>query len=106
MVSGSKIYALPVSQRAISPEETYDFLSQFILGTEAVLTNPIIGKTYTEEDGTYAGLSRIIVKGFRIYFEQQENEVWIVAVLFPGRNENNCSDCMTGERTVRYVPAK
>ncbi|WP_141336188.1 hypothetical protein [Paenibacillus sp. tmac-D7] len=67
-----------------SPEETYDFILQFILETEAVLTNPIIGKAYTEEDGTYAGLSRIIVKRFRIYFEQQENEVWIVAVLFPG----------------------
>lgn len=67
-----------------SPEETYDFISQFILETEAVLANPIIGKAYTEESGTYVGLSRIIVKRFRIYFEQQENEVWIVAVLFPG----------------------
>ena len=67
-----------------SLEETYDFISQFILETEAVLTNPILGRAYTEEDGTYAGLSRIVVKRFRIYFEQQENEVWIVAVLFPG----------------------
>jgi hypothetical protein len=67
-----------------SPEETFDFISQLILETEAVLTNPIIGKAYTEENGTYVGLSRIVVKRFRIYFEQRENEVWIVAVLFPG----------------------
>lgn len=46
-----------------SPEETFDFISQLILETEAV---------------------RIVVKRFRIYFEQRENEVWIVAVLFPG----------------------
>ncbi|WP_438444207.1 hypothetical protein [Gorillibacterium sp. sgz5001074] len=67
-----------------SPEETYDFLSQFILEAEAVLANPMIAQSYTEESGTYVGLSRIVVKRFRIYFEQQENEVWIVAVLFPG----------------------
>lgn len=67
-----------------TPEETYDFISQFILETEVILTNPIIGKAYTEESGIYVGLSRIVVKRFRIYFEQRENEVWIVAVLFPG----------------------
>ncbi|WP_198285821.1 hypothetical protein [Thermobacillus composti] len=43
-----------------SPEETFDFISQLILETEAVLTNPIIGKAYTEENGTYVGLSRVV----------------------------------------------
>ncbi|WP_040948241.1 hypothetical protein [Gorillibacterium massiliense] len=67
-----------------SPEETFDFISQLILETEPVLSNLILSKAYTEEGGTYAGLSRIVVKRFRIYFEQQENDVWIFAVLFPG----------------------
>ncbi|MNC56213.1 hypothetical protein D3C75_1057940 [compost metagenome] len=65
-------------------EETFDFISQFILETEVVLSNSIISKAYTEEYGTYEGLTRIVVKRFRIYFEQQDNNVWIVAVLFPG----------------------
>lgn len=67
-----------------SPEETFDFISQLILETDAVLSNPLLSKAYTEEGGTYAGLSRIVMKRFRIYFEQLEHEVLIVAVLFPG----------------------
>nr|WP_150960078.1 hypothetical protein [Aneurinibacillus sp. XH2] len=67
-----------------SPEETFDFISQWILETEAVLSNLVLSKAYTEEDGTYTGLSRIVVKRFRVYFEQFENEIRIVAVLFPG----------------------
>lgn len=67
-----------------SPEETFDFISQWILETEAVLSNLVLSKAYTEEDGTYMGLSRIVVKRFRVYFEQFENEIRIVAVLFPG----------------------
>ncbi|WP_110931035.1 hypothetical protein [Paenibacillus bouchesdurhonensis] len=66
-----------------SPEETFDFISQFILETEAILSNPILSKAYTEQGGTYAGVSRIVVKRFRIYFEEQESEVRIIAVLFP-----------------------
>jgi hypothetical protein len=67
-----------------SLEETFDFISQFILETEAVLSNPVLSKAYTEEGGTYAGLSRIVIKRFRVYFEQHENKIVIVAVLFPG----------------------
>lgn len=67
-----------------SPEETFDFISQFIIETKAVLSNSIITKAYTEEYGTYEGLTRIVVKRFRIYFEKQDNEVRIVAVLFSG----------------------
>ncbi len=44
------------------PEETFDFISQFIIETEAVLSNSIISKAYTEEYGTYEGLTRIIIK--------------------------------------------
>lgn len=67
-----------------SPEETFEFISQFVLETEAVLSNPLLGKAYTEEGGTYSGLSRIVIRRFRVYFEQHENEIVIVAVLFPG----------------------
>ncbi|WP_025689559.1 hypothetical protein [Paenibacillus zanthoxyli] len=67
-----------------SPEETFDFISQLILETESLLSSPILSKAYTEENGPYAGLSHIVIRRFRIYFEQFENEVLIVAVLFPG----------------------
>lgn len=67
-----------------SPEETFDFISQLILETEALLSNRILSKAYSEEDGPYAGMSRIVIKRFRLYFEQFENEILIVAVLFPG----------------------
>lgn len=45
-----------------TPEETFDFVSQFILETEALLENYIIGKSYTEEFGKYKGISRVVVK--------------------------------------------
>ncbi|MFM1655828.1 hypothetical protein ACI7RC_27625 [Brevibacillus sp. B_LB10_24] len=67
-----------------SPEETFDFISQLILETEGLLSNPILRKAFKEEDGTYAGVSRIVIKRFRVYFEQHENEIRIIAVLFPG----------------------
>lgn len=67
-----------------SPEETFDFISQLIFEIENVLFNPVLSKAYTEERGIYAGISRVVVKRFRVYFEQFENEVLIVAVLFPG----------------------
>jgi hypothetical protein len=30
-----------------SPEETFDFISRFVLETEAILSNPFLGKAYT-----------------------------------------------------------
>ncbi|MED4018378.1 MULTISPECIES: hypothetical protein [Sutcliffiella] len=36
-----------------TPEETLDFISQFILETEELLQNNVIGKLYTEEYGKY-----------------------------------------------------
>ncbi|WP_102346000.1 hypothetical protein [Bacillus sp. Marseille-P3661] len=49
-------------------EETLDFISQFILETEEVLQNYIIGKSYTEEFGKYKGIARVVDKKFRIYY--------------------------------------
>ncbi|HHY74407.1 MAG TPA: type II toxin-antitoxin system RelE/ParE family toxin [Bacillus bacterium] len=67
-----------------TPEETFDFIAHFILETEDLLTNKVIGKAYTEEFGKYKGISRIVIKKFRVYFEQIENDIVIVAILFPG----------------------
>jgi hypothetical protein len=50
-----------------TPEETLDFIFQLILETEELLGTDVIGKSYTEEIGKYKGISRIVVKRFRVY---------------------------------------
>ena len=67
-----------------TPEETFDFISQVILEVEAFIKNPIFGKVYIEEFGEYRGIARIVVRRFRIYFEQVDEVFIIVALLFPG----------------------
>jgi plasmid stabilization system protein ParE len=67
-----------------TPEETFDFISQLVLETEDLLRNPVLGKTYTEELGKYKGISRIVVRKFRVYFQEIKNEIIILAILFPG----------------------
>jgi hypothetical protein len=37
--------------KRFTPEETFDFISQFVLETEDLLKNPVLGKVYTEEFG-------------------------------------------------------
>jgi hypothetical protein len=69
-----------------TPEETFDFITQFILETEYLLENRIIGKTYTEEFGKYKGITRVIVKKFRVYYKLIGNDFVILAVLFPAEN--------------------
>ena len=69
-----------------TPEETLDFIFQFIIETEDLLKNRIIGQTYTEEFGKYQGITRIVVKRFRVYYKLINNDVVILAVLFPGEN--------------------
>lgn len=68
-------------------EETMDFISQFVLETEALLNIPLIGMAYTEEIGKYKGISRMVIRKFQVYFKQFNNDVIIVAVLFPGENK-------------------
>ncbi|WP_099364468.1 type II toxin-antitoxin system RelE/ParE family toxin [Fredinandcohnia onubensis] len=70
-----------------TPEETMDFISQFVLETEDLLNIPLIGKAYTEEFGIYKGISRMVIRKFQVYFEQFNNDVIIIAVLFPGENK-------------------
>ncbi|ENH96085.1 hypothetical protein J416_12809 [Gracilibacillus halophilus YIM-C55.5] len=69
-----------------TPKETLDFISQFIIETEDLLKNRIIGKTYTEEVGKYKGVTRIVIKRFRVYYKWIENDVVILAILFPGED--------------------
>lgn len=69
-----------------TPEETYDYIVQFILETEDLLLNQILSKTYTEEIGEYRGFSRIVVRGFKVYYEIKGDTVVILAVKFPGQS--------------------
>lgn len=70
-----------------TPEETYDFLAQTVLEAETLLSNPILSRTYKEEYDDYKGVSRIVINKFRIYYELNDGEVTVVAVLFPGENQ-------------------
>jgi len=67
-------------------EETLDFICQFILDTEELLKNNVIGKSYTEEFGEYKGISRMVIKRFRVYYKLIDHDIVILAVLFPGEN--------------------
>ncbi|WP_394238223.1 hypothetical protein [Niallia oryzisoli] len=69
-----------------TPEETFDFICQFILDTEELLKNNVIGKSYTEEFGEYKGISRMVIKRFRVYYKLIDHDIVILAVLFPGEN--------------------
>lgn len=64
-------------------EETQDFLINLVLDIESYLLNPILSKTYTEEFGNLAGISRIIVKKFCIYYERYDDEIIILDIKFP-----------------------
>ncbi|MBU9711857.1 hypothetical protein [Evansella tamaricis] len=72
--------------KRFTPEETFDFITQFILETEDILGNDIIGKSYIEEFGKYKGISRVIIKKFRVYYKLIDKEVVFLAVVFPGEN--------------------
>jgi plasmid stabilization system protein ParE len=70
-----------------TPEETLDFICQLILETEDLLKNSLIGKAYTEEFGKYKGISRIVIKKFQVYFKPVNNDIVIIAILFPGEKK-------------------
>lgn len=70
-----------------TPVETFDFISQIVLEVEDLLENPVLVKSYTEEFGKYKGISRIVVKKFQFYFKTVDNDIVVLAVLFPGENK-------------------
>lgn len=41
-----------------------------------------------EEMGDYRGITRIVINKFRFYYEQVDDDITIVAVLFPGENQS------------------
>lgn len=64
--------------------ETYDFIVQLVLSVEDLLLNPIFSESYVEEAGKYKGLSRLVIKKFKIYYEVSKQEIIILAIKFPG----------------------
>ncbi|MFD2760326.1 hypothetical protein [Lentibacillus juripiscarius] len=65
-------------------EETLEFIFKLILDTEEFLKNEFVGETYTEEFGTYKGISRIVVRKFRVYYEKNQDNIIVLGILFPG----------------------
>lgn len=72
------------SSERFTSEETYDYIVQFIIETEDLLLNPVLGQTYVEEFGEYKGFARVVVRKFRIYYSVIGRDIVIVAVMFPG----------------------
>lgn len=63
--------------------ETHDFIVWLMNKIDNLLSNPILSKRYKEENGAYLGMSRIVVRKFKIYYEKVDDEIIIVAVKFP-----------------------
>ncbi|WP_245833155.1 hypothetical protein [Oceanobacillus timonensis] len=57
---------------------------KLIIDIEEFLKYEIVGQTYVEEFGVYKGLSRIVIRKFRVYYEKDKNDIIVLAVLFPG----------------------
>lgn len=91
MVSQKVIWSPAVKDKLIefrsprfTPEETFDFIAQLILETEDLLKSEVFTKAYIEEFGQFKGVSRIVIKRFRVYFEKINNDIVVVALMFPG----------------------
>ena len=65
-------------------EETHQFIISWILQVDNLLLNPVLSKTYTEEYGTHNGVSRIVANKFKVYYERHDDDIVILAVIFPG----------------------
>lgn len=91
MTNWNVIWPLSVREKLIrfrsekfTPDETFDFITDIILETEVLLKNDVLDQSYTEEFGKYQGISRIVIKRFRIYFRKDQENIIILAILFPG----------------------
>lgn len=67
-----------------TPEETLNYIIKIVKETEDFLSNPIIGKTYTEDFGKYKGISRTVIRKFRVYYKKINDDIVIIGLLFPG----------------------
>lgn len=70
-----------------TPEETLDLIPQLNIETEEILKNRIIAKTYTEEIGKYKGITRVVIKRFRVYYKLIDNDVVILAMKTNGERK-------------------
>lgn len=62
--------------------ETLKHISQIISETENLLKNPIIGTEF----GVYKGISRVVIRKFKIYYKQINNDIVVIGILYPGEN--------------------
>ena len=67
-------------------DETREFIRKLSEEVEVLLLNPILSQRYTEEQGEYEGISRMIFRKFKIYYEKVDSYIIILAVKFPGEN--------------------
>lgn len=65
-------------------KETLEFISELILDIEELVKNEFVLETYTEEFGVYKGLSRIVIRKFRVYYEKNKDNIIVLGILFPG----------------------
>lgn len=61
-----------------------EFIVNLIVEVEEFLKNGILDRAYTEKFGAYQGLSRIVMRKFRIYFERDNDRIIVLAIVFPG----------------------
>ncbi len=75
---------LSYQSKHFTDEETHQYIISWILQVDNLLLNPVLSKTYTEEYGTYKGVSRIVVNKLKVYYERHDDDIVILAVIFPG----------------------
>ncbi|MEW9675210.1 type II toxin-antitoxin system RelE/ParE family toxin [Lentibacillus sp. L22] len=65
-------------------EETRIFLKKLSAEIEDLLLNPFLTRRYTDEWGECKGISRMIHRKFKFYYEMQGDDIIILAIRFPG----------------------
>lgn len=65
-------------------EETRDFVTLLMYEVESLLLNPFLSKRYVEEKGKYKGISRAVLRKFRIYYKRIDGKILIMAIKYPG----------------------
>jgi len=95
-------------------DETYHYIVDLILETEALLLNPVLGRTYQEEVGEFKDLFRVVVRKFKIYYQMAGTDIVVLAVLqvidlngtvlFDSEDENAAKNLVTvdTEALVHY----
>lgn len=69
-----------------SAEETLKYIIELINEVEGFLQNGIVKETYKEEFGEFKGLSRMVIRKHRIYYQKDQDSIIILAILFAGES--------------------